>query len=355
MLRKILSYIAIIIISLCTFALAGTFSPTPSSPASSQYTLDNISLKISSSTFSGVTQGVHSFTPVTVPNSTFITLTDVWNSITWKTLNNSGTIDAGFYATTSLVTVESNLTPSKIASGTSIFGVNGSCLSIISFFRQNLIGFWSSNGDTNDNSGTSNNASWTIGSPVYAAGKFGQALSFDGSSEVSLNMNNMPAQEIFSVSVWAKASRLTMRNGQMIGWGDDWSNNTFALMIGGADSYGDVMSNQLMILNGYWKATGYFLNDLNWHNFTATADGVTLKVYVDGVKVPNDLTSDGVMSSFVHLGHFPGGYYQSGQSGAPFLRFYYGLVDESTIWNRTLSPSEILDLYNIGAGRNLYQ
>ena len=359
MLNKIYKIIIFSLLFISVGVMAGTFTPDPSSPNASFYTLTDIQNKISSSTF---VLSPHSFTPTTTPASTFITLTDLWNSINWQTPNNSGVLTAGFYATSSLVTGEANLIPENIATGTSVFGVVGNCAlvgpsesQIVSGLRSGLIGYWPGDNNTNDNSGNSNNASWTIGSASYSTGMFGQAFSFNGNGEVSLNMNNMPSQRIYSVSVWAKASQLNMRNGQMIGWGHDWSSDTFALLIGGADSYGDVNSNQLVVLNGYWKGTGYFLNDLNWHHFAATADGSTLKVYVDGVLVPNSLTLDGSMSSYVHLGHFPGGYYRSGESGAPFLRYYYGLVDESAIWNRTLSEGEVLNLYNSGTGRSLVQ
>ena len=360
MLKKIYKIIIFSLFFTSVGVIAGTFTPDPSSPGPSFYTLSDIYNKISSSTFSGVDQSVHSFNPAESPSNKFFTLTDIWNAIPpLKTLVpgdlNSGILPAGIYtATTDLMDIEPGLRSYLIATGTSIFGVVGRCAPppLINL-GNGLIGYWPGDNDTNDYSGNSNNASWTIGSQSYAAGKFSQAFSFNGAREVSLNMNNMPSQRIYSVSVWAKASQLNMRNGQMVGWGHDWSSDTFTLMIGGGDNYGDVSSNQLMVLNGYWKGTGYYLNDLNWHHFAATADGSSLKVYVDGVLVPNSLTLDGTMNSYFHLGHFPGGYYRSGESGAPFLRYYYGLVDETAIWNRALSESEILNLYNGGAGRTL--
>jgi hypothetical protein len=224
--------------------------------------------------------------------------------------------------------------------------------------RVGLLGYWKSENGTTDSSGNSNTGSWT-GTATYANGKFGQSFAFNGTDrEVSVTMNNMPSQETFTVSVWAKANRLTMRNGNMFGWGHDWSADTFSLMIGGMDGYGDVLSNQLVLLNGYnggWKGTGYFLNDLNWHHFLATANNTTLNVYVDGVRVPNALTvgGDAVMNSLVHIGHWPGGYYQSGQSGFPYLRYYDGNIDEAAMWNRVLTSTEIANLYNDGNGRQL--
>ncbi|MEI6528302.1 MAG: LamG domain-containing protein [bacterium] len=343
-------------------AFAGSLTPTIS-PGTFAYTLSDINNRISSSTFS---VSSHAYNPELIPAGTFLTLAELWNNIpSHKTINpDSSILEKGIYPTATLSDIDTDLQPANIATGTSLFGVVGTYVppacqptegQIVSGLRAGMIGYWPGNDNTDDNSGNSNNASWTIGSAAYSAGKFANAFAFNGAREVSLNMNNMPTQEIFSVSVWAKASQLNMRNGQMIGWGHDWSADTFALMIGGGDSYGDVSSNQLMVLNGYWKGTGYHLTDLNWHHFAATANGTTLNVYVDGVKVPNSLTVDGTMSAYTHLGHFPGGYYRSGESGAPFLRYYYGDVDEGAIWNRTLTETEIANLYNAGSGRSLVQ
>ena len=104
--------------------IAGSFTPSPDSPDSSFFTLSDIRNKITDPDYS---YSEHSFSPVTLPASTFTTLTEIWDAISWKTLNNSGTVEAGFYATTSLDIVEPNLLSANIASGTSVFGVEGSC------------------------------------------------------------------------------------------------------------------------------------------------------------------------------------------------------------------------------------
>lgn len=332
------------------FVSAGELTPT-NPPGTSYVTLSDIYNKISNNSYATTSR---IFKPITSPAGTFNILEDIYDLIPTINPDNiiAGNTILGIQGNYDI----SNLTPENIregiAFGTSTVGIK---TDIIASLRSGLIGYWPGNNNTDDNSGNGNNASWAIGSASYNTGVFDQAFSFDGAGEVSLNLNNQVSQNIYSASVWAKASRLNMRNGQMIGWGDDWSSNTFSLMIGGGDNYGDVSSNQLMVLEGYWKGTGYFLTDLNWHHFAAVADGVNLKVYVDGVQTPNTLSLNGTLSSFFHIGHFPGGYYRAGESGAPYLRYYYGDVDETAIWDRALSNQEIIDLYNSGSGRSLLQ
>jgi len=114
-------------------AVAGTFIPSPASPGASPYTLSDIYDRISSNTFSYST---HSFNPATTPDSTGITLTQLWNIIPpHQTLAahglDSGTLDAGIYEATDLTTVEPNLIAANIATGTSIFGVVGTKTSLL--------------------------------------------------------------------------------------------------------------------------------------------------------------------------------------------------------------------------------
>lgn len=105
--------------------IAGSLVPA-SSPAASMYTLDDILNKISSNT--GATLANHAFAPATIPTPSLNTLTDIWNTVSWRSLNNSGVIDAGFYSTSSLSTAEPNLIAANIATGTSLFGVVGTCV-----------------------------------------------------------------------------------------------------------------------------------------------------------------------------------------------------------------------------------
>lgn len=107
--------------------VAGSLEPSPASPDSSQYTLENIFLKISSSTYEGAVEADHSFVSAESPAPTFSSLSDIWNGISWQTLDNSGTMIGGFYATTSLETAEPNLIADNIKSGVTIFGVEGGC------------------------------------------------------------------------------------------------------------------------------------------------------------------------------------------------------------------------------------
>jgi len=106
-------------------------------------------------------------------------------------------------------------------------------------------------------------------------------------------------------------------------------------------------------------------NDNQWHHFVAVhighgADNFT--VYVDGVEKASGIYGDyvGCLNSGVFSGKagiVPRGGCSTGDgdihlgriSGLPG-QFFLGRLDEIGIWNRTLSSSEISDLYNSGSG-----
>ena len=79
------------------------------------------------------------------------------------------------------------------------------------------------------------------------------------------------------------------------------------------------------------------LRDEKWHHIAATYDQSTLRLYIDGEEVS---------SSFD-----PGLTIQTSSSPLWLGKWYSfvveGLLDELTIWNRALSASEILEIYNI--------
>jgi uncharacterized repeat protein (TIGR02543 family) len=159
----------ILIVFLSTIILAGvisagSFTPDPVNPGSSLYTLTDIYNKIASSTYSGAELGVHSFDPeVNTDVGNFQTLAQIWNAISWPVPDNSGTLAAGFYATTSLEIVESSFRAKNIVSGVEIFGITGTCEPVISTFTVTYDGNGNDGGDApSDGNEYENGATVTV-------------------------------------------------------------------------------------------------------------------------------------------------------------------------------------------------
>jgi hypothetical protein len=77
-----------------------------------------------------------------------------------------------------------------------------------------------------------------------------------------------------------------------------------------------------------------------WHLLSATYDGVTGKLYLDGVQIAADTFTPPPSSSLAfNIGHYYGGGF--GWNGA---------IDEVRLYNRALSAAEIAQLFNPGGG-----
>src|SRR5205807_1237707 len=178
--------------------------------------------------------------------------------------------------------------------------------------------------------GTLSGASWTN------AGKYGQALSFNGStSYVDLgNAADLQLTGSMTVSAWIFATANPPDDGQIVskstgaGWqfktSPDTGPHTFAVAVSpNSSSNTQRYSNTVRALNTWYYVTGVY---------DATAG--TLNIYVNGV------LDNGVLSGTV-----PPSQYNApanvnvGQRGGGYL--FQGTIDEVRIYNRALSPAEI--------------
>lgn len=96
----------------------------------------------------------------------------------------------------------------------------------------------------------------------------------------------------------------------------------------------------------------YTLTPGTWYHVVATYDGTTLKTYVNGTKLGVETAASGTganlgRSSATSIGAQE---YTAGTAN----EYFSGLVDETAIWSKALTQTEITDLYNSGTG-SFYQ
>jgi hypothetical protein len=211
-------------------------------------------------------------------------------------------------------------------------------------FANSLIGLWhfndSSGSSTVKNSKTGNNDSFLLNTPVAAtfgiAGKFNTGMSFGGDSVIRSATSAAVIPGSFSVSTWIKKTGNTVEN-IICFW--KTNNNTTAT------DCPVRMSNVIRVRIDNSPIGGNTnVNDGNWHHYVVYSDSVSDKteVYIDGVREtwPTQPTSFNVAGSSVYIGSDVG-------NGGSFT----GSIDETAIWNRVLSVSEITELYRRGANR----
>jgi len=170
-----------------------------------------------------------------------------------------------------------------------------------------------------------------VGNPVFAGGKYGQAVSLDGSDCLRVeNGENLNLAYGGTVSAWVKTSQLPTAWATLAGKGRyAWrlcQNNSSGSAAFHFNSAGSEFQ-----ANGTTSIT-----DNAWHLVTGTYDGRTLSLYVDGkldrsvrVTEPVQVTADPV--------------YVGNRSDAD--RYWTGLVDDVRIYSYALDSATVQSLF----------
>jgi hypothetical protein len=201
-------------------------------------------------------------------------------------------------------------------------------------FDGSLVAWWRGESNVVDYIGT-NNGTWS-GTPAYSSGKYGNAMSFSGSSYVDAgNPSNLSfTNTSFSISAWAKGNPQTTGVSCIIAKGY----NYYCYNYGDAH-YGFRIYDGTNI--GTQTLTDVF--DNRWHHFVVVIDRANgqMKGYVDGAS--NGETTN--ISNFGNLLGSANNVTTGGGSGS----FFNGSIDDVQIYNRALSAGEVLALYNANA------
>jgi hypothetical protein len=235
---------------------------------------------------------------------------------------NSGTWSA--WGTCTLVSCNSGYIPS-----------GNTCVLSTPSWQNGMVSWWRFNGDAKDYTGRNNGT--VSGATLTSSGcKSGQCYSFDGNNDYinlgyssSLNSTTYP----YTVSVWVKPSSLT-NDGIVMSLDPSGTNSDYAFGIYGS-------SNQLFLgtasytfgLNG----VSSYISTSTWKNWVIVfVSASQTKFYLDGVE-----------QTLADLGgsyYISGGNIVGGRNGGT-ARYFSGLIDEPMIFNRSLSSSEIQQIY----------
>lgn len=202
----------------------------------------------------------------------------------------------------------------------------------------NIVSYWKLDGNSNDSAGSNNGTDTSI---AYSSGNgiIIQGAGFNGSTgKIVMGAPVIPIGSK-SVTFWIKTSTTS----------DQTAICNFRL---GTSDNGDYLH---LTTGGFFEyaiqyaggsstmATGTInIHDGNWHFCAGTYDGSVIKVYVGG-------TLQNTSGSFVDSGARTNNL-QFGFDPVNGFNKLTGDLDEIGVWNRTLSQSEITQLYNGGIG-----
>jgi len=202
-----------------------------------------------------------------------------------------------------------------------------------------LAGYWKFDEGTgliaNDSSGNGN--SGTLSGPLWTTGKINGALSFDGINDV-VTLGNPPALNMIdkvSLSLWIKPNVQFNSSSGNIQIFKKNSAYEFAYNVCALGALTFSVSNTC----GGPTGAHYFSNleASTWYHIAGTFGGTTARIYVNGIEIAS--TSDSGVGG--------GGDVCIGASCAG-TRYTNAVIDDVRVYNRTLSPLEVIYLYNNG-------
>jgi len=205
-------------------------------------------------------------------------------------------------------------------------------------YSQDPVAYFPFNGNTNDESGNSNNAN-PLGGVLLTSDRFGNANSayiFDGVDDYMTSVINLSTNQPFSLSVWVYWNGANAGFQEILSW---WNSAQ-----GQSPYLGTGLNSSEIRFGDTWNATGINMPVNRWVHLGAVYDGNTSSLYLDGVFAA--ISGSGLNYDFTN------GSLEIGKQ-AQFTEYWDGKIDDIRIYNRTLSATEIDQLFTEGGWSTL--
>jgi len=213
--------------------------------------------------------------------------------------------------------------------------------------RAGLVAWWQLDNDVADRLGVCPGA--VRGSPTYAAGKSGQAISLDGDDCVDLGRSDMLdfANDNWAVCAWIKTTQSGVDaagKGTVFANGADEAGGiryTLAINEAEAGRISLTTDDDFSKLQVMGRSP---VNDGAWHHVVGTRDGKMLRVYVDGVlegtsNLPAGYSLAGASQQNAYIGAIVDNRDQS------LCKYFVGQIDDVCVFAAALGDSQAKALY----------
>jgi gliding motility-associated-like protein len=209
-----------------------------------------------------------------------------------------------------------------------------------------LVGAWPFSGNANDVSGTGNHG--TVNGATLTADRCGNAnsaYSFNGTNNYIIMNSAGPTGTVSrSISFWAKTSNMALSPvvGFDYGVPNGIGGNYQIVFNYNCLGVGIDISNQALI-----RANNCLYNNA-WHHIVAVYNSTvstqigSVLFYIDGVLMPNVTCSVGGTTAVINT--VLGNPINIGR-GVTNVRFFNGQLDDFYLYNRVISPTEVMQLY----------
>lgn len=181
-----------------------------------------------------------------------------------------------------------------------------------------------------------NHGTFTGGTATYVSGKQSNALQFDGADDYVLVANDASLNpQAITLCCWARSDHanwssatnfISKRNAFILGPQSTIKRILFYVYAGGA--WRSVLYN---------PPSNFAITD--WHHYAGAYDGVTLKIFVDGV-----FRTSTAYTGTINTADTGNLYLGSDDLAGGYPRYLDGNLDDVRIYNRALSAAEILSV-----------
>jgi len=183
------------------------------------------------------------------------------------------------------------------------------------------------------------------GGAVNETGILGKALKLGVGASDHVRLANWRPDKNFSINFWIKNNGDA---GNRI-WNEfDHQSTSGGWIVDGGDAsgygrFGQYQNGSFTYLADVNASQVWYLNNA-WHMITVTYSATTRTIYFDGAYSTSGAIS--TIVSYVSTDTFNIGAFCT--NGASCGQSFKGWIDESSLWNKVLSQSEITELYNSG-------
>jgi hypothetical protein len=202
-----------------------------------------------------------------------------------------------------------------------------------------LVSWWPGDGNADDIQGS--NDGTLVSGVGFAPGMVGDAFVINGAGSYVLigNPANLQLQD-FTIDAWVKPNRLDLTNNTILLYGPGGYGFQFCRSTA---SCGNAPAGSLLLTEVGFSQVGSATSfpDTDWHHVAVTKDGSTVVFYLDGVAFPGLMPYDPgfTFTSNLAIGN---------RADSPTQPFP-GLIDETEVFDRALSASEIRAIFDAGS------
>lgn len=222
-----------------------------------------------------------------------------------------------------------------------------------------LVAWWPGDGNTDDIAG-GQDAVLNNGA-TFAAGKVGQGFLFDGSND-HVHAPDSPGSGLdgvnqFTIDAWVRSDNISGFRSVVTKYNTTSQNPATSVQ-----SYSLGVQNgaiEIVFYSGFFDLVGakteVVINQGQFHHIAATLDSGVVNVYVDGVEVPFTPLAGGTFTGIhdndepVRIGATSSGTGVSQGFPGGISFFWHGIIDEVELFDRALSATEILAIFNAEA------